>query len=278
MTGDRLLIVNADDYGLTTGVAEAILAAHRDGVITSTSVLTLAPGYERSVGWLHDHPDLGTGAHLAAVGEDPPLLSAREIPTLVDRRGRLRLSWRQFLPLAAARRIDPDDLRREFTAQIDRLEADGLTIDHLDSHQNVHLWPMVRDVVLELGEARGVKVIRVTRSSAKSVVGRTVQRLAGQLEQRLDDAGWRYAAASTGLDEAGNLDTAAMVRAVDRLGATGAATAELASHPGGHHDPDRHRYEWSYQWGDELDALRSPEVRAAIASHGFRLATFADLP
>ena len=272
-----LLIVNADDYGLTPGVSRAILDAHRDGVVTSTSVLALAPGFEPTVGWLADAPGLGTGAHLALVGEDPPLLSAREVPTLVDGRGRLNLSWRQFLPRAAARRIDPDDVRRELGAQIERIRAAGVTIDHLDTHQNLHLWPSVRDVVLDLGEQHDVRVIRVTRSTARSPVGVVVSRLARDLERRLDGRGWTYAEASTGLDEAGNLHERAMIDALRRLYATGAPSAELASHPGQADDPDLHRYDWDYQWGDELAALRSPVVRDEIEALGFRLGTFGDL-
>src|SRR4051812_5129885 len=82
----RLLIVNADDYGLTPGVSRAIVDGHRDGIVTSTSVIALGPAFAATRPWLDEVPALGTGAHLAAVGEDPPLLSAREIPTLVDRR------------------------------------------------------------------------------------------------------------------------------------------------------------------------------------------------
>jgi chitin disaccharide deacetylase len=96
-----LLIVNADDYGLTEGVSTAILRAHRDGIVTSTSVLAIAPAFDRTSGWLAEAPTLGIGAHLALVGEDPPVLTAREIPTLVDGRGRLAMSWRTFLPKAA---------------------------------------------------------------------------------------------------------------------------------------------------------------------------------
>lgn len=275
--GAPLLIVNADDYGLTEGVARAILDAHRDGIVTSTSVLALAPAFATTARWLADAPALGTGAHLAVVGEDPPLLSAAEIPTLVDKRGRLHLSWRQFLPRAAAGRIDPDDLRREFAAQFERIEDAGVVIDHLDTHQNLHLWPLVRRVVMELGDRRGVKVIRVTRSTARSPVGVVVSRLARDLERRCDQAGWTYAAASTGLDEAGNLDQRGMIAALRRLAATGAASAELASHPGEASDPDLARYRWDYQWGDELAALRSPEVRAEVDALGFRLGTFDDL-
>lgn len=270
-----LLIVNADDYGLTEGVSRAVLAAHRDGIVTSTSVLTLAPGFARTAPWLGDAGGLGTGAHLAAVGEDPPLLCAAEIPTLVDRHGRLHRSWRSFLPACAAGRIDPDDLRREFDAQVASMRDAGLTVDHLDTHQNVHLWPMVRDVLLDVGERAGVRVIRVTRSTAAGVVGSTVRRLARRLEARCDAAGWRYAAASTGLDEAGSLDTDRMLAALDRL--VGATSAELATHPGETGDPDLVRYRWGYRWGEELAALRSPEVCRAVEVRGFRLGTFGDL-
>ena len=94
----------------------------------------------------------------------------------------------------------------------------------------------------------------------------------------LYERGWAYAGASTGLDEAGHLDIPAMVAALGRLAATGAAAAELATHPGAHDDPDRVRYRWAYQWDDEYVALRSATVRAAVDELGFRLGTFAELP
>lgn len=280
----RRLIVNADDYGLTRGTSEAILRAHREGVVTSTSVLALAPAAPSTLPWLLDEPALGVGAHLAAVGEDPPLLSAREIPTLVDRRGRLPASWRALLPRCAAGRVDPDDLRREFRAQLDLLEGAGLRLDHVDSHQNVHLWPMIGEVVLEVAAARGIRAVRVTRSSAGSPVGLTVRRLAVRFERRLEQAGWRYPEVSTGLDEAGRLDTPGMIQAVfglaarlDAIPGNHPVHAELATHPGAHTDPDRHRYRWGYRWGDELDALCSRAVRAAIDELGFERCRFADL-
>ena len=273
----RLLIVNADDYGLTPAVSRAILDAHHRGIVTSTSLLTLAPGFDKTAAWLADAPSLGTGAHLALVGEDPPLLSAAEVPTLVDGRGMLCNSWRQFLPKAAAGRIDPDDIRRELGAQIGRIQDAGLAIDHFDTHQNLHLWPLVQRVVMELGELHDVRVIRVTRSTARSPVGVVVRRLAKQLEAHCDHAGWAYAGASTGLDEAGNLHAQAMINALFRLAATGAPSAELATHPGEAGDADLVRYRWDYHWADEYAALRSPAVRAAVDELGFRLGTFSDL-
>jgi len=272
-----LLVVNADDYGLTEGVSRGILEAHRNGVVTSVSVLSLTPAFETSARWLADAPALGCGAHLAAVGEDPPLLSAREVPTLVDRKGRLHNSWRTFLPSAAVGRIDPDDLRREFAAQLDAIAGAGIVIDHLDTHQNIHMWPMVADVVMGLGEERDVRTIRVTRSTGRGVVGQTVKRLSRRLEKQLEQRGWNSPEASTGLDEAGCLGIPAMVAAISRLAETGAASAELATHPGAPGDAARARYKWDYRWDDEFEALQSATVLAAIEELGFRLGTFADL-
>ncbi len=276
MSGRRLLIVNADDYGLTAGVSRGILQAHRDGIVTSTSVLTLAPAFATTAGWLGDVGSIGVGVHLAAVGEDPPLLSAAEVPTLVDKGGRLAPSWRQFLPRAAAGRVDPDDLRREFVAQIDAVAGAGLAIGHLDTHQHLHLWPLVRSVVLDLAERLDAGV-RVTRSAARSPVGVTVRRLARNLEVHARSRGLRFPAAAAGLDEAGALDRAALVGALARLNATGASSAEVGSHPGGPDDPDRHRYRWDYHWEEELAALTSSEARRAVEAGGFTLGTYADL-
>jgi predicted glycoside hydrolase/deacetylase ChbG (UPF0249 family) len=272
-----LLIVNADDYGLTVGVSRAILQAHLAGIVTSTSALAVAPGFEPTAGWLRDTEGIGVGAHLAAVGEDPPLLSAREVPTLVDRRGRFPRSWRQFLPRLAARRIDVADLRREFEAQLQRLSEAGLRLSHVDTHQHLHLWPAVAAVVVELATEAGIPALRLTRSSARSPVGWTVRRLAAQLAEQADQRSLRYTATATGLDEAGTLDLPRMMAAVERLGAAAAASAELGTHPGEADDADLVRYRWGYRWPEELDALLSPAVRAAVERCGLTLGTYHDL-
>jgi predicted glycoside hydrolase/deacetylase ChbG (UPF0249 family) len=273
----RLLIVNADDYGLTRAVSEGILRGHREGIITSTSVLALAPGFAPTVGWLRDVDGLGVGAHLAAVGEDPPLLSAREIPTLVDRRGRLPKSWRHLLPRLAARRIDPADIAREFSAQLVAVRDAGVEVDHLDTHQHLHLWPGIRQVVLDLAHREGVPAVRVTRSVAGGVTGPVVRRLSVRLAREVAVAGLAAPHDAAGLDEAGRLDEDTVVGALGRLGASGAGAVELSAHPGAHDDDERHRYRWGYRWGDELDALCAPRVRAAVERHGFRLGNYRDL-
>jgi predicted glycoside hydrolase/deacetylase ChbG (UPF0249 family) len=270
----RTLIVNADDYGLTPAVSEGILRAHRHGVLSSTSVLVLAPGFAPTAGLLRDAEGIGIGAHLAAVGEDPPLLSAREIPTLVNARGYLPTSWRHLLPLVAAQRIDLDDIEREWGAQLDAIAQAGLVVDHLDSHQHVHVFPGLCDVALRLAVGRAIPAVRVTRSVARGPVGVVMRRLSARFATAARRAGRVYPGDAAGLDEAGRLDVDTAIGALARLAHSQAAVVELSGHPGLHDDPDRHRYEWQYRWGDELDALCSPIVRDAVARHGFRLGTY----
>ena len=116
------------------------------------------------------------------------------------------------------------------------------------------------------------------RSNARGPVGITVRRLAKRLEAQLSERHWAWTGAATGLDEAGSIGLGEMVEAVGRLASSGAASAELATHPGLPDDPARERYKWNYKWDAEFNALCSETVRIAINELGFRLGTFADLP
>ena len=277
MSTPRLLIVNADDYGLTEAVSAGILRAHREGIVTSTSVLAVAPGFARSGPWLADEGELGIGVHLAVVGEDPPLLSAAEVPTLVDRRGRFAISWRVFLRRCVAGRVDPDDVRRELAAQVDAVAGLGVAVDHLDSHQHLHMWPVLQPVVVDLAVARGIPALRVPRSHRRHPVSVVVNRLSARLATRAAAAGLRFADDASGVDEAGRLDRRGLVAALDGFVARGARTAELGAHPGEAVDADRHRYRWDYTWGDELELLLAPESRRAVEDRGFVLGPYSQL-
>lgn len=269
----RLLIVNADDFGMTPGICEAVLRSAETGIVTSTSALVVAPAFSRfreslrSVG-------IGVGAHLAAVGEDPPLLSAREVPTLVDAQGHFPLTWRHFLRRAMAGRIDIDDLRREFAAQMDGL---GLPATHLDTHQNLHLWPPVATLLLELAAERGIGAIRIPRTRRWAAVPCGVRVLSTRLRQRAARHDIAFPAASYGLDEAGDLGLERLVATVGRVVSSRAASAEIVTHIGLADDPDRSRYASSYRWADEFSAVCDPMTRRVVESAGIRLGSFADL-
>ncbi len=275
MTGP-LLIVNADDFGLTTNLCRAILRAGECGIVTSTSALANGRALPASAAALRDSR-LGVGAHLALVGHQGPVLEAREVPTLVDQRGHLASGWRPFLTRCALGRIDPDDVRREFTAQVEVLRASGLTLSHLDTHQNLHLWPSIAGVTVELASTSGIAAIRVTRSAGWSPIALGVRHFSSRLEARARTADVRFPAATAGFDEAGRLDLDRLRGSLERLANRGVASAELVCHPSEEADAELASLGWNYRGQDELDALVSKEARAAVERAGFRLGTFADL-
>ena len=274
----RLLIVNADDYGLTEGISRGILHGHREGIVTSTSAMPLGPAYPKVAKWLADEDELGVGVHLAAVGEDPPLLSAREIPSLVGRRGHLCETYGAFIARALTGRINVEELRLEFTAQLETVLELGVPITHLDAHQHLQLWPSVCSVVIELATRFDIPAVRVPRFRARNPVALGVTLLGAQLARRAKRAGLAFPLDAVGIECAGHLDEQRLPSVLARLSAHGHANAELTVHPGEGDDQDRARYHWGYQWEDELSALVGPVAKRAVADAGFTLATYADLP
>ena len=272
----RLLIVSADDLGLTDGVCRAVLRGHRDGVVTATSLLAVGRSFELATAMLRDTPSLDVGAHLAIVGEDPPLLTAREIPTLVDPRGAFPLSYRTVVLRGLARRLDPDDVRRELAAQLERIRGAGVPVSHLDTHQHTHLWPGVARVLVDLAAEHGIGAVRTPGSRRVLPVGFGVNLLAGRLRSRIGRGGLVTTQAYAGLDEAGSFDQARFARSLTGLGGA-AESVEINAHPGEAGDAGLGRFDWGYHWADELALLLAPQTRSLIEAAGYRLGGFRDL-
>lgn len=128
----RLLILHADDLGMTHSTNVATLHALEAGLIQSASILATAPWLPEVAAWARQHPEQDLGIHLALTSEWPPyrfrpVSGSAAVPSLVDELGYLPQT--QAPPQAAA-----DDVERELSAQIELAHAAGITITHLDSH------------------------------------------------------------------------------------------------------------------------------------------------
>lgn len=145
----RRLIVNADDFGLTPGVSHGILAAHRHGIVTSSTVLVTQP-IERDLITRALDEGLALGLHVnLTLGR--PLTRA---PSLADASGRFVRDARR-----AAARASPREVEGEVGAQIETfLSLARRSPTHLDSHHHVALHPPVRQVVLGAARRLGVPV------------------------------------------------------------------------------------------------------------------------
>ena len=145
------LIVNADDFGLTLGVSRAILKGMKDGIVTDTSALVTAPGFEGSVVLAREAGIGEMGLHvLLTVGH--PALPAAQVPTLVNEQGRF-YTRPQFLE----HNISLSEVEAEIEAQILRLEQSGLRLNHIDCHHGLmNATQGMRDLFIDLAVRHGV--------------------------------------------------------------------------------------------------------------------------
>jgi len=153
----KQLIVNADDYGRAPGVSRGILAAHREGIVTSTTVMINQPGVKEQLSEALACPGLGLGLHLVFTAWRP-VLPAEEVPGLVDDNG---LFLEQHDIWARAEQIPLAQLQAELSAQLERfIGLAGRLPDHLDCHHFVHLYPPFFQVYADLA-ARYERPLRV---------------------------------------------------------------------------------------------------------------------
>lgn len=242
----RTLIVNADDFGLTRGVSAGILAAHRHGIVTSTTVLVTASPDREQLAQARD-AGLGLGLHVnLTFGR--PLTRGR---SLVDGGGAFVRD-----PRRAAAAADPRDVRREVEAQVERFERlVGRPPTHLDTHHHVGLHPPVRDVVLGVAGALGVPVRSQdaeARVRARSAGLRTTDHFFGESGP---DAYWSPA------------------RTLQHLRALPPGVSEFMAHPG-RFDDDLGYSRYGRQREVELAGLGTPAARAAASALGIALGHF----
>ena len=132
----RLLIVNADDFGMSHAGNEATLRALKEGIVRSTSLMIPCPWALHAIHFLRDNPNISFGIHLTLIAEMPhykwkPLTSKEKVPSLLAEDGYFYDIERISKFLAEAR---PDELETEFRAQIEAALAAGLKPTHLDWH------------------------------------------------------------------------------------------------------------------------------------------------
>ncbi|MFO0974450.1 MAG: ChbG/HpnK family deacetylase [Phycisphaerae bacterium] len=157
----RWLVFHADDLGLSHGFNEAIRLAHRRGLVTSTCLNPLGVAYRAAIDdVLPTCPDLGVGVHVNLV-ELRPLRPAERVDRIVDRAGRLH-GYGPLMRACGAWRVRAQ-LLDEAEAQVERVLADGVRPDHLNSHRHVHMLPWLFEPFCRLAERYDIPFVRVAR-------------------------------------------------------------------------------------------------------------------
>jgi len=275
------VILNADDFGRSRAINAAIMQAHREGVLTSASLMVTGDACDAAVALARAAPTLAVGLHLV-VSAGRPALHPREIPHLVDASGRfpddpLRAGLRYTFDRAARR-----ELAREIAAQFERFAATGLPLSHVDGHQHLHLHPAVFNLLLPLARQYGTHGVRVPAddlrlalcydhrgASAKIGWAAGLGLVLGWCRRRARTSGLAVADRVYGVFQSGQMTESYVLKV---LGELKARTAELYFHP----SLEAQGEALGPNPGD-LATLLSPAVRGVIVERGLRLATYATL-
>ena len=280
----RRLIVNADDFGLHAAVNRGILAAHTEGIVSSTSLMAGGAALDDAVRIAKQCPQLGVGVHLTLVGARP-VLPVAEVSSLLDESGAFYGSYPLFIKRFLRGKIRLAEVERELAAQIDRIRMAGIQPSHLDSHQHLHVLPGIGGIVLDLARRFSIRAIRIPAEpvafigATPATVGRLAGRggltmLANLFRQHAAAAGIRTSDNFFGMLAGGQLTEPAILAILRRLPP---GDSELMTHPGFADESLADAFRWDYQWDAERQALTAPAVRALLAERQIRLISFREL-
>jgi len=270
----RRLIVNADDFGLSASVNAAVIRAHREGILTTASLMVNESGFDEAVKLAKENPSLGVGLHLTLL-MGHSALPPEKIPGLVN-------SAREFSnsPVGTGmsyffKRSLREQLRAEIHAQFEKFHATGLPLDHVNGHLHLHLHPVVFKILMEDAEKLGIKQMRLTRDCLARSRGMArghwfyrvshatiYEWLSRRARKSLRQRGIRHAQITFGLLQNAQVDEEYILKLLPELPP---GDSELYSHPS------------LGEFKHEFDALVSPRVTELVKKLGIELIRYQDL-
>jgi chitin disaccharide deacetylase len=270
----RRLIVNADDFGRSHAINQAVIRAHREGILTTASLMVNEAAADEAVALARQNPGLGVGLHLALVcGRSA--LPPSAIPNLVNTQSQFSgnpaaAGFRYFFSAACRAQ-----LRDEIAAQFEKFRAFALPLDHVNGHLHMHLHPEVFRILCENAGRWGIRAMRLTRDpfflNARIASGRRLYRLSpaavfGLLSARarpvLARHNIRHTGAVFGLLQNARVDGGYVAKLLPLLPP---GDSELYSHPS------------LDQFKHEFDALVNPSIRALVRQLDIQLIRYQDL-
>lgn len=241
--------MNADDFGLTSGVNRAILELHRAGVLTSTTLMARASATNEAVEMACATPSLGVGCHVVLV-DGKPVLPAREVPSLVDgATGEFYATLSAFLPRLFTGGIRTTEIEAEAAAQIALLQSRRVRLTHVDTHKHTHMFPQVLRPVLRAARTAGIRAVRnpfepawAVRAAREAAWARVAQvsalrTLAPVCQRIMNEEGFATTDGTLAVVSTGTFDRTTL-RAL--VAALPDGTWELVTHPG-YNDADLDR-------------------------------------
>lgn len=286
----RNLIVNADDLGWTDGVNRGIADAHRQGLVTSTSLLANGRAFDSALDVARGNPALGVGVHLN-LSDGPPTASPENVRGLLNSENCLEDGPETLLLRIASRSLPLEEIEREWDAQIQKVREAGIHPTHVDGHKHVQMLPGLFEIAVRLAKKHGIRAIRVSHEESRlravlatdgeqktgvvlkqGVQARGLKLLAPDAREMANRQGLVTTDYFCGIAQTGVLHRTGVERLLESLPD---GTTELMCHPG-YFDDALHasptRLQESRQ--TELQILTDPAVRKLVATRGIRLISY----
>ncbi|MFN3467120.1 MAG: hopanoid biosynthesis-associated protein HpnK [Candidatus Brocadiales bacterium] len=286
MRNKRTLIVTGDDFGLSSGVNQAIIKAHQEGILTSASLMVTGRAFEEAVGLARANPGLSMGLHIVLL-QGRSVLSHEKIPHLVDPDGNFPnnsflAGMRYFFSKKAQL-----ELRSELRAQLERFFSTGLRLDFLSGHLNIHVHPTVFGILVELAQEFGTRTLRLPREelllNLKADSSRpfsklfhylTFHLLSHHCKKVLTKKGFLFPDSVYGLLQYGDMNASYMRHL---LGNLPRGVTEIYFHPCILPCQEFTRWMPDYHPTEELGVLTSSNVKELIETNSIQLADYSAL-
>lgn len=285
----RRLVVSGDDFGAAAEVNDGIVRAHRDGILTSASLMVTGDAVAHAVGLAKANPRLAVGLHLV-LAQARPAARPSQIPSLVNADGTFRddpvLNGIRYAAVWCTT-SGRAQLVREVTAQLEAFADTGLPLAHVDGHCNMHLHPMIVPILVELAPRFGIRAMRLSRESLgaalrwdrrhalrKIAENRVFHALSAFAAPKLRAAGIATSDRVYGMHQTGHVDEAYLADLVRSLPP---GTSEVYCHPAERQPPSMAQWQDGYDHEGEVAGLVSPRVRAAIEAANVELVSYREL-
>jgi len=280
----KYLIINADDFGLHETVNLGIIHGFTTGFITSTTMMASGKAFEHAVTLASSNPQLGIGVHLTLVGEKS-VCEPDKVKSLLDIEGCLAPAYPQFLLRYLLGQIRLSDIRRELTAQVQKVVDSGIHITHLDSHQHMHIVPGIINITIDIAKEFGIKAVRIPAEpylflggypySTMRVIARAgltcLAKFAGRKIRKYELVMPQH---FFGMLAGGNMREEFLLNIIDALPD---GISEIMMHPGTNNEVLNKSYPWNYHGQEELAAVTSEKLRCRLADRKITLLSFKDL-
>lgn len=276
----KLAVINADDFGFSPGITAGILQAHRQGIVTSTTIAANMPSAAEAVRQLAEVPDLGVGVHLN-ISQGPPL--SKEALALAGDDGILRMTAVGVILTCIRRPWMLSVIEAEFDAQIRWVLDHGIRPTHLDSHRHAHGFPPILRRVIHLAKRYNVRHVRRIWESLPGAgwqPGPTKQRRTRRVLNAFSPINRRIGAdfwateGTWGVEHTGGIDAAWLIQAA---GCLPQGVTEIMTHPGLPDAVETATSRLGASRPRELASLCDPAVKAAFKANGVGLVHYGQI-